>query len=285
MADPGTLYLVGTPIGNLEDISLRALRILRDVDLIAAEDTRHTGRLLQHFQINTPQISYHAHNRQQRQPHLLEHLQAGRSLALVTDAGMPGIADPGVDLVQVCTATGIPVVPIPGPCAAITALCASGLPTDQFLFVGFLPPKTTARRQTLQRLADQTATLILYEAPHRLVATLTDCAAILNAGRPCVVARELTKRYETLWRGTLAAALDHYRQETPKGEVTLLLGGAVPTLVSVDEQVTTQIQAGLAAGRPVGEVVRELVAATGLPHRQLYRLALELRAAQTELEP
>ena len=200
----GVLYVVGTPIGNLEDMTFRAVRILQTVDAIAAEDTRHTGKLLQHFQIKTPQISCHQHNIQSRLPGLLERLHTGQKLALVTDAGMPGISDPGYELVQACVSEGILVVPIPGPTAAITALSASGLPTDRFCFEGFLPVKGVERRERLVALQPEARTMILYEAPHRLRQTLKDLADALGIDRSTVVSRELTKRYETFWRGTLA---------------------------------------------------------------------------------
>ena len=169
---PGCLYVVGTPLGNLEDMSLRAVRILQAVDLIAAEDTRHTGKLLHHFQITTPQISYHHHNRQERLGELLDHLQhQHQAVALVSDAGMPGISDPGQELIAACIQAGVEVVPIPGPTAAITALCGSGLASDRFVFEGFLPTRGTARRDRLQALQREERTLILYEAPHRLLTT------------------------------------------------------------------------------------------------------------------
>jgi 16S rRNA (cytidine1402-2'-O)-methyltransferase len=171
----GCLYVVGTPLGNLEDMTFRAVRILQSVDLIAAEDTRHTAKLLQHFQITTPQISYHTHNRQQRHEELLHHLQVQQhSIALVSDAGMPGISDPGYELIAACIEAGVAVIPIPGPTAAITALCVSGLPTDHFVFEGFLPLKDSSRKERLTLLQQEQRTIILYEAPHRLLKTLGD---------------------------------------------------------------------------------------------------------------
>ncbi len=187
---PGHLYVVGTPLGNLEDISFRAVRILQSVDLIAAEDTRHTGKLLQHFQITTPQISYHQHNRQGRTQELLHHLQVQQqAVALGSDAGMPGMSDPGQELIAACIEAGVPVVPIPGPTAAITALCGSGLASDRFLFEGFLPPKGRDRRDRLTALLREERTMVFYEAPHRLVQTLTDLAATLLEDRPIALGR------------------------------------------------------------------------------------------------
>jgi len=189
--DFGILYLVGTPIGNLEDITLRAIRILQEVDLIAAEDTRRTGKLLQHLQIKKPQISYHQHNQTDRTKELLARLQTGKAIALVTDAGMPGICDPGYEIVKAAIALDILVVPIPGVTAAITALAASGLPTDRFVFEGFLPAKGKQRSERLDVLKSETRTLIIYEAPHRLLSTLMDLGAVLGEDRQIVLAREL----------------------------------------------------------------------------------------------
>ncbi|MEL7409194.1 MAG: 16S rRNA (cytidine(1402)-2'-O)-methyltransferase, partial [Cyanobacteria bacterium J06558_2] len=198
----GVLYLVGTPIGNLEDITLRAIRILKEADLIAAEDTRRTGKLLQHLQINTPQISYHEHNHQSRVAELITRLKGGEDIALVTDAGMPSISDPGVELVIEAIANQITVIPLPGGTAAISALAASGLPTARFVFEGFLPYKDSDRQARLELLRSETRTIIFYEAPHRLVKTLEDLAMELGKERQVTLARELTKIHEEFWRGT-----------------------------------------------------------------------------------
>ena len=218
---PGTLYIVGTPIGNLEDMTFRAVRILQSVDIIAAEDTRHTGKLLQHFQIKTPQMSYHEHNRNSRIPEILESLKYGKAIALVSDAGMPGISDPGYELIKACVDAEIDVVPIPSATAAITALSASGLPTNRFIFDGFLPAKSQQRREYLESLLIETRTLVFYESPHRLRETLKDLGDILGSDRQIVIARELTKLYEEFWRGTIAEAIAHYQQKEPQGEYTL----------------------------------------------------------------
>ncbi len=274
---PGTLYIVGTPLGNLEDMTFRAVRILQAVDLIAAEDTRHTGKLLQHFQITTPQISYHDHNRHSRTPELVERLQAGKAIALVSDAGMPGISDPGYELVKACAEVEIAIVPIPGATAAMTALSASGLPSDRFIFEGFLPVKGTPRRERLEQLQPETRTLILYEAPHRLRQTLADLAAILGSDRPITLARELTKRHEEFWRGTLAEAIAHYQQREPQGEFTLVLAGATPTQPLLSETaIKAELQALLVQGISRSEASRHLAQQTSLSRRQLYQLALSL---------
>jgi len=224
---PGTLYVVATPIGNLEDISARALRLLREVPLIAAEDTRHSRKLLSHFGIDTPLIACHEHNERTASAHLLAHLQQGQDLALISDAGTPLIADPGYHLLQQARTAGIRIVPIPGACALIAALSASGLPADGFIFDGFLPAKSSARRTRLEQLAGQPQTLIFYEAPHRLLACLADMNELLGSERPAVLARELTKTFETLINAPLAklhaqVAADSQQQ---RGECVLLVAG------------------------------------------------------------
>jgi 16S rRNA (cytidine1402-2'-O)-methyltransferase len=274
----GVLYVVGTPIGNLEDMTFRAVRILQTVDAIAAEDTRHTGKLLQHFQVKTPQISCHQHNIQSRLPGLLERLHTGQKLALVTDAGMPGISDPGYELVQACVSEGILVVPIPGPTAAITALSASGLPTDRFCFEGFLPAKGAERRERIAALQPETRTMILYEAPHRLRQTLKDLAEALGIDRSIVVSRELTKRYETFWRGTLAEAIAYFANEDPRGEFTLVIAGAIIALISppTQDEIQGAIQQLLEQGMPRSQASKEVAKMLNLSRREVYQLALTL---------
>ncbi|HZP84535.1 MAG TPA: 16S rRNA (cytidine(1402)-2'-O)-methyltransferase [Chthonomonadaceae bacterium] len=222
---PGTLYLVSTPIGNLEDISLRALRLLREVPLIAAEDARVTRKLLDHFGIGTEVVSY----RSSRQPHqtetLLAALHAGRDLALVSDAGTPAIADPGASLITAAIARGIPVQPVPGPVAALSALVASGLPAGRFAFDGFPPRRRADRRAFFAALARESRTLLLYESPAYLPATLRDLLAALGRERPVAIVRDLTRSGETCFRGTLAQAVAHFRTHTPRGEYTLVIGG------------------------------------------------------------
>ncbi|MBW4524687.1 MAG: 16S rRNA (cytidine(1402)-2'-O)-methyltransferase [Phormidium tanganyikae FI6-MK23] len=272
-----TLYIVGTPLGNLEDMTYRAVRILSTVDLIAAEDTRHTGKLLQHFQIKTPQISYHDHNRHSRTSELVDRLQQGISIALVTDAGMPGISDPGYDLVRACAEVGIPIVPIPGATAAMTALSASGLKCDRFVFEGFLPAKETNRREHLESLITDARTLIFYEAPHRIQKTLQDIATVLGSDRQIVLARELTKLHEEFWRGTVKAAIKHYSTHEPKGEFTLIVSGAEPNEVHLTEEVLkAELLALLQQGVSRSQASRQLSEQTALPRRQLYQLALQI---------
>ncbi|AFY33587.1 16S rRNA (cytidine(1402)-2'-O)-methyltransferase [Calothrix sp. PCC 7507] len=274
---PGTLYVVGTPIGNLEDITLRAVRILQTVDLIAAEDTRHTGRLLQHLQIKTPQVSYHEHNRNSRIPELLAHLTNDKAIALVSDAGMPGISDPGYELVLACIGAGIPVVPIPGASAAITALSASGLPTDRFVFEGFLSAKAQQRREHLEFLQTECRTLIFYESPHRLRDSLQDLAEMLGSDRQIVLARELTKFYEEFWRGTIAEAIAHYSQREPQGEYTLVLAGSPPSQHQLTEaELKTELQQLISQGISRSQASRQLAKFTSLPRRQVYQIALSL---------
>jgi 16S rRNA (cytidine1402-2'-O)-methyltransferase len=274
---PETLYVVGTPIGNLEDMTFRAVQILKDVDLIAAEDTRHTGGLLQHFQIDTPQISYHDHNRNSRLSELLSRLRQGQSIALVTDAGMPGISDPGYELVAACAEAGIVVVPIPGATAVVTALSAGGLPSDRFVFEGFLPPKGSERRDRLEALQTESRTIVLYEAPHRLRQTLADLTTALGDDRPLVLARELTKRFEEFWRGPLAEAIAVYRDREPVGEFTVLIAGASATAPLLSESaLKSELQHLLQQGLSRSQASRQLAQQTALPRRQVYQLALAI---------
>ncbi|MFB2879883.1 16S rRNA (cytidine(1402)-2'-O)-methyltransferase [Floridanema aerugineum] len=273
----GTLYLVATPIGNLEDMTFRAIRILQTVDLIAAEDTRHTGKLLQHFQIKTPQLSYHEHNSQQRIPELLSQLSQGKAIALVTDAGMPLISDPGYELVKACVAQGISVVPIPGANAAITALSAAGLATDKFVFEGFLPAKSKERRTYLETLKGETRTIIFYESPHRLRETLQDLGTILGEEREIVLARELTKMHEEFWRGTIKDAIAHYTNREPQGEFTLVVAGATLEKPQLSEAaIKAELQNLLKQGLSRSEASRQLAQQTSLPRRQIYQLALSI---------
>lgn len=274
----GKLYLVGTPIGNLEDMTYRAIATLQNVDLIAAEDTRHTGKLLKHFQISTPQISYHDHNRQQRQIQLIEKLQNGTNIALVSDAGMPGISDPGYELVASCIAEGITIVPIPGVSAGITGLVASGLSPEKFVFEGFLPTKPKERTQRLATLNTESRTLIFYEAPHRLLKTLTEFHTHFGGDRPIVCARELTKLHEEFWRGTIQTALDHYTQHPPKGEFTLILAGTTPTPTETfsDSDILDQLRHLIQSGMSKSQASKTLATQLKLPRRHIYQLSNEL---------
>jgi 16S rRNA (cytidine1402-2'-O)-methyltransferase len=273
----GTLYVVGTPIGNLEDMTFRAVRILQSVDAIAAEDTRHTGRLLQHFQIKTPQLSYHEHNRNERLPELLNQLKEGKAIALVTDAGIPGISDPGYELVKACIEAEIQVVPIPGASASLTALSAAGLPTDRFVFEGFLPASGQDRKQRLESLPAEARTLILYESPHRLRATLRDLGECLGKDRHIVLARELTKLHEEFWRGTIEEAIAYYTQHEPRGEFTLVVAGAELAMpVLSEDALKAELEQIMAQGVSRSQATRQLAQLTKLPRRQLYQLALAI---------
>ncbi|MGC9504596.1 16S rRNA (cytidine(1402)-2'-O)-methyltransferase [Baaleninema sp.] len=274
---PGTLYVVGTPIGNLEDMTFRAVATLNAADVIAAEDTRHTGKLLQHFQIATPQIAYHHHNRSQRIPEILDRLQRGEAIALVTDAGMPGISDPGYELVKACAEAGLPVVPIPGVSASVTAVSVSGIECDRFTFEGFLPTKGKSRRERLEQLSGEVRTLIFYEAPHRLRETLADLASVLGNGRSIALGRELTKRFEEIWRGTLGEAIALYQQREPKGEYTIVVAGAsAEGMVLSEEALKAELQQLMASGLSRSQASRELARSSQLSRRQLYQLALTI---------
>lgn len=227
MVDVSTLYIVPTPIGNLGDITQRALEILQQVDIIAAEDTRHTGKLLSHFGISTRTFALHDHNEQQKADMLIEKLTSGQSIALVSDAGTPLISDPGYHLVTRCRQAGVKVVPLPGPCAVITALSASGLPSDRFSFEGFLPPKSKGRRDKFSEIADDPRTLIFYESPHRIMDTLDDMLAVLGEMRQVVLARELTKTYETIHGAPLGELIEWLKEDSNRirGEMVLLIAG------------------------------------------------------------
>jgi 16S rRNA (cytidine1402-2'-O)-methyltransferase len=274
----GILYLVGTPIGNLEDMTLRGIRILKEVDLIAAEDTRHTKKLLNYFQINTPQTSYHEHNQNYKTGELITKLQEGQTIALVSDAGMPSISDPGYVLVREAIAHSIVVIPIPGVSAGITALSASGLATERFVFEGFLPVKGQGRKDRLEQITTETRTMIFYEAPHRLVTTLQDLAAVLGENRAVVLARELTKVHEEIWRGDLISAIALYQGKLqPKGEYTLLVAGAEKAnqIVLSESQLKEELQQLLQQGMTRSQASRQLTKFTTLSRQEIYQLTLE----------
>lgn len=232
----GTLYLCATPIGNLEDITLRVLRILKEVDVIAAEDTRQTIKLLNHFEIRTPLVSYHEHNKFQKTPVLVKELLEGKDIALVTDAGTPAISDPGAELALAAYEAGIPVTSLPGASAVVTALTLSGLSTRNFAFEGFLPQDKKERGRVLNRLKKTTYTTVFYEAPHRLVKTLEAVAQVVEGGRKIAVCRELTKKHETVMQCTLEEALNYFRSNEPKGEFVFVLEGADPEDIAKEEQ-------------------------------------------------
>ena len=273
IGQPGTLYVVATPIGNLEDLTLRAVRVLREVALIACEDTRRTARLLQAHQISTPTTSFFEHNERWKGDRILRALREGRDVALVSDAGTPGISDPGFRLVREARAEGLAVVPVPGASAAVAALSVSGLPTDHFLFVGFLPARTHARRQALEGLAPQRETLVVYEAPTRVLATLSDMIELWG-DRDAFLCREATKIHEEYVRGSLSALRARLAQRPEvKGEIVLVVEGAgEPTVPDADAET---VYAALAAeGLTRREAVKETARRLGLPAREVYRRVL-----------
>lgn len=275
----GSLYLVATPIGNLEDITFRAVRILKEVDLIAAEDTRQTAKLLRHYQITTPTVSYHEHNIKSRTPFLLEKLKEGLNIALVTDAGTPTISDPGYDLVKACIASKIPIVPIPGAMAGITALIASGLPCDRFSFEGFLPLKKKERYHRLAQLQGETRTIIFYEAPHRLVTTLVDLQSYFGSNRPLVLARELTKIHEEFWYGTIQEAIQLYQDKSPRGEYVLVVAGQIQEEEEKEVMTAAEIMAEMEKLREKGlsrkKAAQQIAQKTNMSPREVYRLSIE----------
>lgn len=271
-----TLHVVATPIGNLEDITLRALRVLKEADLIACEDTRQTQKLLQHYGIHKELVSYHEHNELTRAPELVIQLEQGAEVALVSDAGTPVVSDPGHRLVAQCLRHHIPVIPIPGPSAFLAAMAASGLPTEEFLFVGFLPSRAGARRKKLEALKPEPRAVVLYEAPHRLADTLSDAAEILGA-RPGVVAREVTKIHEEFLRGSLAELRDAARKRAPRGEITLVIGPATdaaqPGLSRVSlRQRVEQLEAETGMDRKAA--LKQAARERGLGKREAYKQLL-----------
>lgn len=273
------LYIVATPIGHLGDVTLRALATLAAADLVACEDTRVTRVLLERYGIRTPTIAYHEHNAGRQRPRLMAELLAGRSVALVSDAGTPLVSDPGYRLVAEVAALGLPVVPVPGASALLSALVVAGLPTDTVLFAGFLPQKGGPRRRRIETLAAVPATLVLYESPHRVAETLADLAAILGADRPAVVARELTKLYETVVRAPLGDLAERFAGAPPKGEIVLVVGPPIERETS-GEDADALLVAALST-MPASAAAADVSRATGLDRRELYRRALELKAART----
>jgi 16S rRNA (cytidine1402-2'-O)-methyltransferase len=269
----GVLYIVGTPIGNLEDVTMRALRMLKEVDLIACEDTRHTRKLLDHYGIEKPLVSYHEHNEPARAEELLNKLKSGMSVAQVSDAGMPGIADPGYRVIKLAIENGITVEPIPGPSALIAALAASGLATDAFEFRGFLPAKSGQRRTVLEQLRGAEHTVVVYEAPHRIRETLEDIVEVLGAQRPVVIARELTKIHEEFLRGSAADLLRQVRDRELKGEITLLLGkGEREARVGTEKSMAERLKE-IMQEQKLDEkaALKALAKETGLSRSEVYR--------------
>lgn len=274
----GTLYIVATPIGNLEDITNRALRILREVDLIAAEDTRHTTKLLQHFAINTSLKPCHDHNEREQQNYFVQLLLTGKNIALVSDAGTPLISDPGFHLVREAQQQGIKVVPIPGACAVIAALSAAGLPSDRFSFEGFLPAKSTARKNTLETLKEEPRTLIFYEAPHRLLESLQELVTAFGENRQAVLARELTKTFETIKNSTLAELTEWVKADSnqQRGECVLLVEGwKTPEQADISQE-TVRVLKVLLAELPVKQAAALAAEITGERKNKLYQYALEI---------
>ena len=272
----GVLYLIATPIGNLEDITARALRLLREVEVIAAEDTRVTRKLLAHFDIHTPLISYHAHSSAGRQDALLGRLLAGESVALVSDAGTPCVSDPGAELVAEVVSAGVRVEPIPGASAPLCALIASGLPTGRFVFEGFLPRTKPDFRERVKQLAREERTTILFEAPPRLTETLKALAAACGEDRPASVGRELTKKFEEHVRGSLAEIIAHFQETAPRGECVIVVGGAPPQPDVAPNPDSLLLQA-LAEGSSPKDAARSVATVTGLAKNALYQRVLELR--------
>ncbi|MBQ1677978.1 MAG: 16S rRNA (cytidine(1402)-2'-O)-methyltransferase [Oscillospiraceae bacterium] len=271
----GTLYLVPTPIGNLGDVSRRCAETLAAADFIAAEDTRVSLKLLNHLEIKKPLVSYHEHNKKESGPRILERLLAGESCAMVTDAGCPAISDPGEDLVRLCAGAGVPVCALPGPCAAITALSVSALPTGRFAFEGFLPAQKKERRARLERLKTEERTQIFYEAPHRLRETLAELLEAFGPERPLSLCRELTKLHEEILRLTLGEAVRYYQSNEPRGEYVLVLGGAEEQAEAVSPaRAAALAKALIAGGMRTKDAVKQIAEETGVPKNTLYALVV-----------
>lgn len=273
----GTLYLVPTPIGNLSDISDRCRETLANADFIAAEDTRVSLRLLNHLDIKKPLVSYYEHNKQTSGPRIVERLLGGESCAIVTDAGSPAISDPGEDLVRLCAEAGVTVTAIPGPCAAVTALSISGLPTGRFTFEGFLSTNKKSRFAHLDSLRTEQRTMIFYEAPHKLTATLTDLAQVFGETRRISLCRELTKLHEEVLRMTLGEAVQYYRTTEPRGEYVLVVEGAqeTPQAAATQDDAVARAQALIAQGYSKKDAVRQAAVETGFPRNALYDAILK----------
>lgn len=277
----GKLYLCATPIGNLEDITMRVLRTLKEVDLIAAEDTRNSIKLLNHFDIHTPMTSYHEYNRIEKAHYLADQMKNGQNVALITDAGTPGISDPGEDLVRICYENGIEVTSLPGACACITALTLSGLGTRRFCFEAFLPPEKKERQEVLKELENETRTIIIYEAPHRLIKTLNELLDRLG-DRKLTVCRELTKKHETAFATTLKKAVDYYTENEPKGECVLVLEGKSRQDIREEEilqweqiSIAEHMQRYLDEGTDRKEAMKKVAKDRGISKRDVYQALLE----------
>ena len=277
----GTLYLVGTPIGNLADISERAVKVLSEADFIAAEDTRNSLRLLTHFGIQKPLVSYFEHNKTERGPEIVDRLKSGETCALVTDAGMPAISDPGEDLVRLCVEAGVPVSTVPGPCAAITALTLSGLPTARFSFEGFLSASKSERRQALSELSDERRTMIFHEAPHKLKATLSDMAAAFGEDRRIALCRELTKLNEEIIRLTLGEAIAYYNENDPRGEYVLVVEGASRSKAKVcfweDMSIREHVLYYVSGGMSKNDAIKSAAKERKLQKNDVYQEVIDLK--------
>lgn len=277
----GTLYLVATPIGNLQDITHRALSVLGRASLIAAEDTRQTHKLLSHYAIQAPLVSYHEHNKLARLDHILQALEQG-DVALVSDAGTPALNDPGYELVRAVLQAGYAVSPVPGPSAPLAALVASGLPTDAFLYLGYLPRKAGERRRLLGEVSALPYTLVLLETPHRLVEAFEDMQSVLG-DRAIAVARELTKLHEEIYRGSISQARAHFSEQAPRGEITLVVAGDRAAKQWDEQQVRFALRQQLASDAAAAQTAGELAARSGWPRRKIYRLLMEIQAAEGDL--
>lgn len=275
----GILYLCATPIGNLEDITLRARRILQEVSLIAAEDTRHTRKLLSFFDIHTPLTSYHEHNKREKGPKLIDEMKQGKNIALVSDAGTPGISDPGRDLVALAVEEGITVIPIPGPAAVVTALVSSGLPTDRFVFEGFLPRTKRERSRVMAQMVSEERTTVLYESPQRLLKTLQEIMA-LAGDRNAAVTRELTKVHEQIIRGKISSLLEYFGCHPPRGEITVVLEGRPPEKkappVGSPEDIAGLVEDLMAKGIEKKEAIKEVAKTIGLSKREVYNTVIRI---------
>lgn len=286
--EKGTLYLVATPIGNLEDMTYRAVRILAEVDVIAAEDTRHTRKLLSHYDIHTPLTSYHEHNKLEKGPELVQEMLKGRNIACVSDAGLPGICDPGAHLAELCIAAGIDVSPLPGANAGLSALICSGLDTTEFTFIGFLPKTAKKAQEQLERVKNYQGSLIFYEAPHHLKGTLSQLVKILGAGRRAAAARELTKKFEEFRRNTLGELLEHYTENEPRGEFVLLVSGAdeadatVDSCVGIIEDPVEMVAKLECEGMGRKDAMRETAKRLGMSRRDVYQALLGSQADHIE---
>ncbi len=278
----GSLYLVATPIGNLEDMTFRAVKILSEVDLIAAEDTRNSIKLLNHFEIKTPMTSYHEHNKYEKAADLVGKLMSGKNIAVITDAGTPGISDPGEELVKQCYEAGVKVIPVPGACAAINALIASGLSTRRFVFEAFLPADKKERRRVIEELKNDTRTIIIYEAPHRLVKTLAELQNSLG-NRKATICRELTKKHETFFATTLEDAYNYYSENEPKGECIIVIEGISRDVLEENERkqweemsVEEHMNLYLSQGVDKKEATKQVAKDRGVPKREIYDIVKEM---------